>query len=105
MLRSQVSGIHEIVPSCPCNTVQANNAGPTGQKNYRTCLRINRITADGPAAYFSAQKIVLDFGKKTLSVSFAKLLAYRPHATLHIAQRKLQEGLPLEDHLCVAGDH
>ena len=58
MLRSQVSGIHEIVPSCPCNTVQANKSTQLVQTNDQTCARkkkkktswINRITAGRPAA-------------------------------------------------------
>jgi len=38
MLRSQVSGIHEIVPSCPCSTVQANKSTQLVKK-YQTCVR------------------------------------------------------------------
>jgi hypothetical protein len=37
MLRSQVSGIHEIVPSCPCNTVQANKSTQLVKKISNMC--------------------------------------------------------------------
>lgn len=106
MLRSQVSGIHEIVPSCPCNTVQANKSTQLVQKNDQTCVRkktpiiMNQPDHCRTASCITPRKSV---SLRNISVSFAKLLAYRPGATLHIAQRKLQEGPPLEDHLWSLG--
>ena len=106
MLRSQVSGIHEIVPSCPCSTVQANKSTQLVKK-YQTCVRKKKHHHESTGSLQDGQ---LHNPKKIIAweTSLSALPSYSHigPVPLFILLKENFRKAPLEDHLCIiAGYH